>query len=81
MLAIGGAYFRGLLLFYRSTDMAAPKKPGTNTGKSGGIFQEVGSRGGRQPNYVTVPDHKPLPPTTKPGHGWMPVKTTPDSRR
>ena len=61
--------------------MAAPKKPGTSTGKSGGIFQQVGPRGGVHPNYATVADNKPPPPTTKPGHGWKPVKTTPDSRR
>jgi hypothetical protein len=53
------------------------KPPGTNTGNRGGIFQEIGSRGGRQPNYTTVPDNKPLPPTTKPGHTWQPVRTTP----
>lgn len=61
--------------------MTAPKKPGENTGNRGGIFQEVGPRGGRQDNYSTVPDNRPLPPTTKPGHGWVPVKTTPDSNR
>ncbi len=56
-------------------------KPGHNTGKGGGIFQEVGPRGGKEPNFVTVPDNKPLPPTTKPGHAWEPVKRTPDSKR
>lgn len=61
--------------------MAAGKKPGENTGKRGGIFQEVGPRGGRQPNYTTVPDGRPLPPTTKPGHTWVPTKVTPDSTR
>lgn len=57
------------------------QKPGTNTGGKGGIFQEVGPRGGKLPNYTTVPDNRPLPPTTKPGHGWTPVKTTPGSKR
>ncbi len=57
------------------------KKPGSNTGNAGGIFQETGPKGGKLPNYVTVSDHKPLPPTTKPGHGWTPVKVTPDSKR
>ncbi len=57
------------------------KKPGTSTGKSGGIFQEVGPRGGKKDNYTTVPDNKPLPPTSKPGHTWKPVKRTPDSKR
>lgn len=61
--------------------MAAPKKPGSNTGRSGGIFQQVGPRGGGQPNYAAVADNKPLPPTTKPGHAWKPVKVTPDSSR
>lgn len=61
--------------------MAAIQKPGSNTGKTGGIFQEVGPRGGKQPNFAAVPDSRPLPPTTKPGHGWVPVKVTPDSHR
>lgn len=61
--------------------MAATKKSGASTGNSGGIFQQVGPRGGAQPNYAAVADHKPLPPTTKPGHTWKPVKVTPDSRR
>ena len=29
--------------------MAATKTPGTNTGKQGGIFQEIGPRGGSRP--------------------------------
>ena len=61
--------------------MASSKKPGTNVGKQGGIYQEVGPKGGTKPNYATVADNKPLPPTTKPGHGWTPVKKTPDSHR
>ena len=61
--------------------MAKPMKPGQNTGSRGGIFQEVGPRGGRQPNFSTVPDNRQLPPTTKPGHTWTPVKVTPDSNR
>lgn len=61
--------------------MSKQQKPGSNTGDNGGIFQEVGPRGGRQPNFTTVPDNRPLPPTTKPGHSWTPVKTTPDSKR
>lgn len=56
-------------------------KPGSNTGNDGGIFQQIGPKGGRQPNFATVPDHKPLPPTTKSGHTWIPVQTTPDSKR
>lgn len=56
-------------------------KPGTNSGDQGGIYQEVGPRGGAKPNYVTVPDNKPMPPTTAPGHGWKPVQLTPPSKR
>lgn len=61
--------------------MAAAQKPGTNTGNNGGIFQEVGPKGGLRPNFSTVPDHKPLPPTSGPGSAWVPLKTTPNSKR
>jgi hypothetical protein len=61
--------------------MTAGKKPGTSTGDSGGIFREVGPRGGLRDNYATVADRKPLPPTTTPGSTWKPVKTTPNSKR
>ena len=61
--------------------MTKPQKPGTNTGSNGGIFQEVGPQGGKRPNYATVADNKPLPPTTKPNSGWVPLKTTPDSKK
>lgn len=61
--------------------MANGMKPGSNTGKLGGIYQEQGPRGGAKPNYVTVPDHKPLPPTSAPGSTWKPVHITPDSKR
>jgi hypothetical protein len=61
--------------------MAAPMKPGQSTGKQGGIYQEVGPKGGPRPNFSTVPDHRPLPPTTQPGHGWKPVQVTPNSKR
>ncbi len=57
------------------------KKPGSNTGKDGGIFQETGPRGGHKDNYATVPDHHRLPPTSKPGHAWEQVKRTPDSKK
>jgi hypothetical protein len=59
----------------------ATLKPGQTTGTGGGIFQEQGPKGGKQPNFSTVPDHRPMPPTTKPGHVWAPVKTTPNSKR
>ena len=45
------------------------------------IFQETGPKGGKLPNYATVPDKRPLPPTTKAGNTWTPVKVTPDSKR
>ena len=61
--------------------MATTKKPGENTGNTGGIYQEVGPRGGKQPIYTTVPDNRQLPPTTKPGHSWAPLKVTPNSNR
>lgn len=61
--------------------MAIGKKPGSNTGNQGGIFQQVSPTGIPRPNYVTVPDHRPMPPTTKPGDSWVPLKITPDSKR
>jgi hypothetical protein len=61
--------------------MSTGKKPGQNTGNNGGIFQQQGPKGGLIQNYVTVSDNKPLPPTSKPGHTWKPLKTTPDSKR
>ena len=61
--------------------MTAGKTPGTNTGKQGGIYQQQGPKGGLKPNFVTVPDNKPLPPTTKPGDTWKPLKITPNSNR
>ncbi|HAF7305772.1 TPA: hypothetical protein GNC54_004957 [Salmonella enterica subsp. enterica serovar Dublin] len=57
------------------------KKPGENTGKNGGIYQEVGPRGGKKDNVATVKDNERLPPTTKPGHGWVLDKRTPDSKK
>lgn len=61
--------------------MADVKKPGSNVGNKGGIYQEVGPKGGEKPNYATVADNKTLPPTTKPGHAWKPSKVTPNSHR
>lgn len=61
--------------------MSIGKTPGTNTGKNGGIFREQGPRGGMRDNFATVPDNKPLPPTTSPGSTWVPVSRTPDSKR
>lgn len=61
--------------------MASNKTPGSNTGRQGGIYQEIGPRGGARPNYTTVPDNRTLPPTSTPGSTWRPVKVTPDSKR
>jgi len=61
--------------------MTAGKTPGTNTGNNGGIFEQVGPRGGGQGNFAAVPDNKPLPPTTKPGHTWVQTNRTPNSKR
>ena len=61
--------------------MTNTKKPGENTGKNGGIYQEVNQNGIAKPNYTTVPDNTTLPPTTTPGGTWKPVKNTPDSQR
>ena len=61
--------------------MAVGKTPGSNTGKQGGIFQEVRPSGKPVSNYATVPDNRPLPPTTKPGNVWKPTAKTPDSKR
>lgn len=56
-------------------------KPGQNTGKDGGIYQEVGPRGGLKNNHSTVRDNQRLPPTTAPGNGWVISNRTPDSKR
>jgi hypothetical protein len=59
----------------------ATLKPGQNTGTKGGIFQEIGPKGGARPNFAAVSDNRPMPPTTKPGNLWTTVKTTPNSKR
>lgn len=56
-------------------------KPGQNSGKNGGIFEEFGPRGGAKGNYATVRDDQRMPPTQKPGSVWKLVKRTPDSKR
>jgi len=61
--------------------MAKTHKPGTNTGNAGGIFQQVTQGGKLVDNFATVPDNRPLPPTTKPGHQWSQVSKTPNSKR
>ncbi len=61
--------------------MAKAMKPGSNTGKSGGIFQQVSPAGNPLPKYAAVPDNRPLPPTAAPGGKWMPLKITPSNKR
>jgi hypothetical protein len=61
--------------------MADEQKPGTNVGRRGGVYQEVGPRGGEKSNFATVADNRRLPPTTAPGHKWTPIKITPTSDR
>lgn len=61
--------------------MAKTKTPGSNVGSNGGIYQEVGPKGGSKPNYATVPDNHKLPPTTQPGSTWKPVHITPTGDR
>ncbi len=65
----------------RKMKMIEPKKPGTSTGPEGGIYQEIGPKGRVTKNFIAVGDNKSLPPTTKPGNAWKPVKLTPDSKR
>lgn len=46
------------------------KKPGSNTGNQGGIYQEIGPRGGEKPNFTTVPDNHVCPRRPRRGiHG------------
>lgn len=61
--------------------MANGKKPGTNTGSQGGIYQEQGPRGGRRDNFTTVPENRPLPPTSQPGSTWVRINSTPHGSR
>lgn len=57
------------------------KKPGSNVGRAGGIYRELGPRGGAKDNFATVPEHHRLPPTSQPGGKWKPVQTTPHGHR
>lgn len=56
-------------------------KPGQNTGKDGGIYQEIGPRGGKKDNFATIRDNQKAPPTQQPGNAWERIKRTPDSNR
>lgn len=62
-------------------EVCMSKKPGENTGKDGGIYQEVGPRGGKKENFATVRDNEKLPPTTQPGNEWVLTKRTPNSKK
>lgn len=61
--------------------MSIQIKPGQNTGKNGGIYQEVGPRGGKRDNFATIRDNQIAPPTQEPGNYWLLVQRTPDSSR
>jgi len=52
-----------------------PIKPGTDN-KPAGTYQEVGPRGGQvpQPREVKIDQGDRLPPTQKPGRGWVKKK-------
>lgn len=56
-------------------------KPGENSGKDGGIYQEIGPRGGHRNNFTTIKDNTKAPPTSKPNSLWKSIKRTPDSKR
>lgn len=52
--------------------MAKPIKPGTDN-KPAGKYKEVGPRGGKvsNPRVVNIDQGDRLPPTQKPGNGWV----------
>lgn len=53
--------------------MAKTFKPG-QPAPSSGIYNMVGPRGGNTGEQVVSTQHKPLPPTTKPGQGYQLAK-------
>lgn len=57
------------------------KRPGENSGTTGAIYQEVGPRGGLRNNFTTVPENRPMPPTSTPGATWKSIKQTPHGSR
>ncbi len=57
------------------------KKPGSNSGSTGGIYREVGPRGGPRDNFTTVPEGTTFPPTSAPGNTWVAVKQTPHGHK
>lgn len=50
----------------------APIKPGTDN-QPAGTYEEVGPRGGQvdDPRIVHIDQGDRLPPTQKPGNGWI----------
>lgn len=50
--------------------MSGHLKPGTSAPHSG-LYEIVGPRGGRTGEERTVVRHEPLPPTPKPGMGYV----------
>ncbi|EMF0719007.1 hypothetical protein V2E67_003215 [Citrobacter freundii] len=56
-------------------------KPGENSGNNGGIYVEVGPRGGVKDNFATIADNKTAPPTQNPKSYWKLAKRTPNSKR
>lgn len=61
--------------------MSKTIKPGSITGATGGIYQQVGPRGGLHPVYTTLPEHRKAPPTPTPGSTWKLVKPTPKGHK
>jgi hypothetical protein len=49
--------------------------PGAAAPRSG-IYEQVGPRGGKTGSQAVSTTGKPMPPTSKPGHGWTLVKPT-----
>jgi hypothetical protein len=61
--------------------MSKTYKPGTNSGSNGGVYQEVGPKGGPKDNFTTVPENTRFPPTSRPGDSWKPIKQTPHGHK
>lgn len=55
-------------------------KPGDKSGNNGGIYVEVGPRGGVKDNFATIADNKTAPPTQRPKSYWVLAKRTPNSK-
>lgn len=53
--------------------MSKTLKPGEPAPQSG-IYTMVGPRGGKTNEQVVSTQHKPLPPTPKPGQGYLLAK-------